>query len=179
MNGLMKNRILIISLLLAAVCTLSGCDMFRSIAGRPTSEELDACRMELKAREAAEQARLAALEMAQKHLRDSIAADEAALDTLKGMGGLLRDPSRLGGFLSAPGSRYYVVAGSFKDGGNAQRYMERILDAGYGAELIRFKSGLTSVGACPSDSPAAFIEQLGRIKDEEFFPKDFWILVNE
>lgn len=177
----MKNRILIISLLAAALCTLCGCDMFRSLAGRPTSKELDACRAELQAIEAAKQAEQAALEAAAQHQRDSIAADEAALVSLKGLGGLLREPSRLGGLSSssALSHRYYIVAGSFKDGSNATRYMERIREAGYNAELIQFKSGLTSVAACPSDSPAAFMEQLGRIKAEEFFPKDFWILVNE
>lgn len=177
----MKNRTLFVSLLSVAVCTLGGCDMFRSIAGRPTSEELEACRVELQAREAAEHARLAAQEQAAKHLRDSIAADEAALESLKGLGGLLREPSKLGGLAASvvPDKRYYAVAGSFRDEANANRYLERILEAGYEAELIRFKSGLTSVGTCPSCSPAAFLEQLGRIKGEEFFPKDFWILVNE
>lgn len=177
----MKNRILFFSLLLVAVCVLGGCDMFRSVVGRPTSKELDACRVELQAIERAEQAKQDALRNAMKHMQDSIAADAAARDSLNAMRGLLRDPSKLGGLSSSSPlvCRYYIVTGSFKDEANAERLKEKIQQAGYGAELIKFKSGLTSVGACPSNSPAAFFSQLERIKGEEFFPKDFWILVNE
>lgn len=177
----MKNRILVTSLLALAVCMLSGCDMFRSMAGRPTSRDIEVMRAELASREAAETARRDSLEKVQRHLQDSIAAATKALEVLAGMGGLVRDPSKLSGLSSSTvlGSRYYAVLGSFKDRANAVKFMERITGAGYPAELVTFRSGLTSVGACCTDDPALFISSLDRIKAESFCPADFWILVNE
>lgn len=176
----MKHRILSIGLIFLTACLSSGCDMFRSIAGRPTSEDLAMMKSETAAREAAEAARRDSLETALRLEADSLAR-ESALDSLKRMGGLLREPSRLGGLASSSvlSSRYYAVLGSFKDSANATRYLERIKTAGYTAELITFRTGLTSVGACPENDPVAFLEMLGKIRGESFCPKDFWILVNE
>lgn len=176
----MKNRFLSIGLIVLAACLSAGCDMFRSLAGRPTSEDLAVMKSETAAREAAEIARRDSLEMALRLEADSLAR-ESALDSLRRMGGLLREPSKLGGLSASSvlSNRYYAVLGSFKDSANATRYMERIRTAGYPAELIVFRTGLTSVGACPENDPAVFLEMLGKIKGESFCPKDFWILVNE
>lgn len=177
----MKNRILYLFILLLVLLPVSGCDMFRSIAGRPTSAELSAIRAEISAREAADMARRDSIEKAQTHLRDSIAAAEAALDSMARMKGLLHDPSKLGGLASSVtlDSRYYAVLGSFKEKSNAVKFMDKIKNGGYPAELIAFRTGFIAVGACPSNDPAVFLEQFGRIKKESFASKDIWILVNE
>lgn len=176
----MKHRIIVFSLLILSVCLVSGCDMFRSLAGRPTSEDLAGMRLELAARETAELARKDSLEKVQARIQDSL-LQAAAMDSLRQFRGLLRDPSRLGGFSSSftPGHKFYAVIGSFKDRSNAERLLSRINDAGFPGELIPFRSGMTSVGACPSDRPAEFLEMLGRIKADPACPNDFWILVNE
>lgn len=176
----MRSRILSIGMILLAACLSGGCDMFRSLAGRPTSADLIVMRDEISMREAAEAARRDSLEKAARLKADSLAR-MSALDSLKKMGGLLREPSKLGGLASSSvlSCKYYAVLGSFKEKSNASRYMERINAEGYGAELITFRTGLTSVGACPENDPLKFLELLGRIKEESFCPKDFWILVNE
>ena len=56
----MKNKILVISAFLIALLTACGCDMFRALAGRPTSSDLKAMRTALVTREAAEGAPRAA-----------------------------------------------------------------------------------------------------------------------
>ncbi len=176
----MKKIFLVSSLLALTACMLCGCDMFRSLAGRPTSGDLAEMRAELARREAVETARRDSVERVFRHQQDSIAAAEKALETLAGLGGLVRDPSQLSGLSShtSLGSRYYAVLGSFKDHSNAVKFMDRIVASGYPAELITFKSGLTSVGACCTDDPAQFLQSLDKIKTESFCPSDFWILVN-
>lgn len=176
----MKHRIIVFSLLMLSICLVSACDMFRSLAGRPTSEDIDMMRMELEYRETEAIARQDSIEKAQARIKDSLAV-EAAKDSLSKLGGLLRNPSRLGGFSSSyvPEHKYYIVMGSFKDRSNAERFAARINDAGFKAELLPFRNGMTSVGACPSDNPGEFLDLFGRIKADPVCPKDYWILVNE
>ena len=110
----MKKIFLVSCLLALAACMLCGCDMFRSLAGRPTSGDLAEMRAELARREAVETARRDSVERVVRHQQDSIAAAQKALETLAGMGGLLREPSQLSGLSSSTslGSRYYAVLGS-------------------------------------------------------------------
>ena len=177
----MKKKILVSSLLALAVCMLSGCDMFRSMAGRPTSKDIDMMRAELASRQAAEAAYRDSVERVLRHQQDSVAAAQKALETLADLGGQLRHPSQLSGLSSSTTLeyRFYAVLGSFKERANAVKFMDRISAAGYSAGLITFRSGLTSVGACCTDDPALFVQSLDKIKAEPFCPSDFWILVNE
>lgn len=180
MLGLMKNKYIVFSVLAATVILVSGCDLFRTIAGRPTSSDLDGMRAELVRRQEAEKQALAeqaALE--EKRIADSIAV-AAALDTLESMGGILRSPEKLGGLSSSTvlDSKYYIVLGSFKEASNASRYAERIINAGFPAKVITFRTGFNSVGVSPSDNPAEFLKSLREVKKQDFFPGDFWILVN-
>lgn len=166
--------------MLLSFCLVCGCDAFRSLAGRPTSEDIEMMRLELEVREAMENARLDSLEKVREHVRDSLAA-EAARDSLMQMRGLLREPARLGGYSSSfvPEFSYAAVLGSFRERANAERLLQRIQESGFTAVLIPFRTGMTSVGACPSDNPAEFLELFGRLKADSVCPEDFWILVNE
>ena len=56
-----------ILLALVVMSTVTGCDFFRKLAGRPTSEEIESKRLEIiMAQKAVEQARLDSLKMEQK-----------------------------------------------------------------------------------------------------------------
>ena len=69
-----------ILLALAVMMTVTGCDFFRRLAGRPTSEYIEEKKLEiLRAEEAAARERLDSLQQEQQAVRDSI----AALDSLK------------------------------------------------------------------------------------------------
>ena len=65
----------IIFLAVAAMFTLTGCDFFRKMAGRPTSEELETMRVEkLRIEEARLQASLVELQKEKQAVEDSIEA---------------------------------------------------------------------------------------------------------
>ena len=68
----MKKVLLFLSVL--SLLSLSGCDMFRRLAGRPTAKELEQLKVEaLKRQEAVHMARIDSLKKVEKTLSDSIA----------------------------------------------------------------------------------------------------------
>jgi hypothetical protein len=176
----MKNKFLVISLLLLTVLVAGGCDMFRALAGRPTSEDLDAMRAELVARKAAEVARQDSLDRV-RHEAEEAARIAAALDTLQSMKGLLRSPARFAGLASGsePTAKYSIVIGSYRDRANAQKYSEKLSGEGYPAEAVSLRNGYTVVGVCPTDDPSELLASLRKVRKERFCPKEYWILVNE
>jgi hypothetical protein len=177
----MKNKILVISAFLLTVLVSGGCDMFRSLAGRPTSADIEAMRVELAAREAAEAARRDSLERAAREAEAEAARIAAALDSLGSMKGFLRTPARLGGLAkgSEPSSKYCIVIGSYLDRANALKYSEKLTAEGFPSEAVSFRNGFTTVGVCPTDNPADLLASLRRVRQQKFCPKEVWILLNE
>ena len=109
--------------------TVSGCDFFRKIAGRPTSDVIEAKRMEMLAD-------IQKKEIREQEIRDSIAAVQKAeqdsvetLQWLKDNGVMIIDASRFGGITADPyldweyatESSYRVILGSFRSRANALR----------------------------------------------------------
>ena len=97
----MKIHLLILAVAMMSV--VSGCDFFRTIAGRPTSDVVENKRIEvLRLEEAAQQARLDSLVRREKEIRDSIAVMDslAALEGIRQSGGTILNPSKLGGLFA-------------------------------------------------------------------------------
>ena len=89
-------------LLVAVMFTVSGCDFFRKLAGRPTSDVIEAKRMEMLAD-------IQKKEIREQEIRDSIAAVQKAeqdsvetLQWLKDNGVMIIDASRFGGITADP-----------------------------------------------------------------------------
>ena len=177
----MKNKILVISAFLLMLSVCCGCDLFRTVAGRPTSEDIEVMRAEIDARAAAEAARQDSLERAAAEAAAAAARSAAALDTLASMKGYLRTPASLGGLSrdNAPSAKYSIVVGSYLDRDNAVKFSEKLTADGFPAEAVRFRNGFTSVCVCPTDDPAGILASLRRVRNEKFCPKEVWILVNE
>ena len=176
----MRNKILVFSAFIMTLALCTGCDFFRTLAGRPTSSDIEAMRVELSAREAAEAARRDSLERVRREAMEA-ARIAAATDTLQSMKGLLRSPSRFAGLAkdSTPSARYSIVIGSYRDRANAMKYSEKLTSEGYPAEAVSFRNGFTAVGVCPTDDPSELLASLRKVRKERFCPKEVWILVNE
>lgn len=171
----MRNTVL--TVLVLASFLVSGCDMFRKLAGRPTAEEIDRMRIEMMAeKEAAHQARIDSLRSVERMLADSL----AILDSLKQMRGTILNPSDMGGmFTTKLGSRYYIVVGSFLRRANAESLFSEVQARGYTPVLVNFRNGFNSVAIAPADNLRQVMESLKAVKTEPFCPDDVWILVNE
>lgn len=152
---------------------VTGCDFFRQLAGRPTSEEIEMKRLEIIR---AEQARLDSIRREQKIAADSL----AALDSIAQYGGTILNPAKLGGlFATRLEARYYVIIGAFRMRSNAEQLLLKARNAGYEPALISFNTGLIAVGLCPCSNIVEAKDALKRVKVEKFCPKDVWILLNE
>lgn len=162
----------------AVMMTVTGCDFFRKLAGRPTSEYIEERKLEiLRRQEAAAQARLDSLQREQKAVRDSI----AALDSLKQQGGTILNPSKLGGlFATKLEARHYIIVGTFRERANAESLLRKVSDAGeYSPALISFRNGMIAVGVCPCNKLPDAVAALESVRKKPFCPSDVWILLNE
>ena len=167
---------------------LSGCDFFRKVAGRPTSDDIEAKRTEIarvEAQRAREQARQDSIRLAIEQAR--IAEEKAvqdsldALTALKEKGCMMYDLASLKGLSSGElTSRYCVVVGSFKDAANADKFIAKVAEDPQMQPLkVRFRTGMIAVGVCPRNKLAEIAGLIDDVRAKSFCPKDAWILVNE
>ena len=174
------KRSLIIAL--ALVTVVSSCDFIRTLAGRPTSEELEQMRLQrMAAAEARHQATLDSMDRAQKHMADSLEAlEKYLLDSLTQAKGTVLNPSKLGGLYTTKlETKYCIVVGAFRNRYYAQRKLKECNEAGYTATIISFRNGLLAVAVCPSNSLSQTLQTLKQLRGKGICPPDSWILINE
>ncbi len=140
----------IMAVLLSIAFTLSGCDFFRSIAGKPTSKEL--AQLKIDAANAEKQKQDSIARAAQIALNEQNAALKNSLD-----------------------KKYYVVVGSFKVPKNADNFKERLDSKGYNTQIIQFKNGYKVLAAFGSDNYAEAYREMEKIMEFQFCPYDVWI----
>ena len=175
----MKKTLILLAVLLLSV---TGCDFIRTLAGRPTSAQVETIRKEkIAAEEARHQAVLDSMEQAKQALADSMARLEAhLLDSLSQAKGTVLNPSTLGGlFTTKLDTKYCIVVGAFRNRAYAERKLKACNAAGYTATIIRFRNGLLAVSVCPSDDLNQTLKTLKRLRGTDVCPEDGWILVND
>ncbi len=179
-----------ILILIAAVFVVEGCDFFRKVAGRPTSEDIKAKKEEIAhvqakmAEHAREQARLDSIKIAMEHARlaeEKAAKDSVdALSTIREKGFMMYDIKSLRGLASGElEHRYYVVVGSFRDAGNADKFIATVSgEPGIDPVKVHFRTGMIAVGVCPRDKVTEVASAVDEVRAKSFCPKDAWVLVN-
>ena len=163
-----------IFLLVLLSLSLSSCDLFRKIAGRPTSADIEKKRSALEMEQKAHNDRLDSLKLLQTQISDSL----AALDSIRLQGSSIVEARQL---TDQEKSRlpysYYVIVGAFGNPENAGRFAQQASEAGYPSTLIRYRNGFTAVGVCPTDRIVDAYESLKTVRLSGFCP-DAWILNN-
>jgi len=167
------KRILFI---LAFLPLLSSCDFFRTLAGRPTSAEIEAKRQYIQRIEEGHRKRLDSLKNEEVRLLDSLSITDAIR---KSAGTILSAGSLDGVTSSRLQKRYYVMVGTFSKKENALSVSERANALGYEATLITYRNGFVAVGLAGTDNLSEAYRSFCKIKDESFCPNDVWILTNE
>lgn len=152
----MKNAFLTIVIIILIATSVTGCDFFRRLAGRPDSEWIETKAAAIRMEEETQRIHRDSLEKAQKALADSMAtADSVRLANHR--------------------YRFCVILGSFSSKENAERYVEEIAAKGYKGELLTFRNS-TAVGVCPTDDEAQAKKSLEELQRQDFCPKGAWIL---
>ena len=156
-------------ILLAALFCTGGCDVFRKLAGRPASPEIEAARTAIE----------------ELHVQVWIALVEAKADSVSAVRLLdsLRvnviNSSVMGGVISAGDvPEYHIVVGSFRNMKNADALLEKVKASGYSASILRLGHGYSAVSACSSASIGDIADAYVRISGESFCPREAWILKN-
>lgn len=147
---------------LALACTLvCGCDFLRSIAGRPTSRQIESAVAERAAaeREAALQDSIRKADAA-RAVEDSIARANAQAPAPEVKGG----------------HGYYVVVGVFESAKNAQKKVNQCGSQGLTATYIRLRSGKYGVIVNPSATEAEGEKMLSSLKARKLCSKGAWLL---
>lgn len=152
----MKNAFLTIAIMALVAASVTGCDFFRRLAGRPDSEWIEAKAEAIRQEEEALRIRQDSLERARKAEADSL----AAADSVR---------------LANHRYRFCVILGSFSSKENAERYVEEIAAKGYKGELLTFRNS-TAVGVCPTDDEAQAKKSLSELQRQDFCPNGAWIL---
>ena len=168
-------------LLFAAVWLVTGCDFVRTLAGRPTTAQLEQIRKNrIAAEEAAHQAKLDSMAKAEKAMAEALAAREAhLLDSLTQAKGTVLNPSKMWGLYTTKlESKYCIVVGAFRVRSYAERKLNQCNQAGYTATIISFRNGLLAVAICPSNNLDETLKTLKQLRGTEVCPKDGWILMN-
>ncbi len=168
------KKLSVIVLLAASVTVLGGCDLLRKMAGRPTSEEIEAKRQLIESEQAGHRGRLDSLEIMQAQISDSL----EILDSIKAMKSSIVEARQLSESVrrSLP-SRYYVIVGTFGKADNAAKCASLAEKAGYTPTQIRYRNGFTAVGVCATDSLPEAFSKLSEIRGSGFCA-DAWILDN-
>ena len=141
---------------------LSGCDFFRSMLNKPTSKDIDKMRIEAeKARKIAEEARFRAAE------QDAIALAEAQrkLEEEK----VKQDQDHL------PKERYYLIYGSFRVEGNAEKLYEQAKGMELSPVRIKFKNGFDLVAFEAFDNLHEAYSRMNFWLSQEGTPDDIWV----
>ena len=180
----------VILLMFAVMTITTGCDFFRVLAGRPTSDDIQSKRIEImKNEEAALQARLDSIAKVEsealKTVQDSIDAfayirdNKVIINDASKVGGISKDELKEDMGSAGYGTRYRVVLGSFKDRSNAVKLGYAIGESGdFCPHFIVLRTGMIIVAACPSDKIQNVVWGLKELKDraKDVCPADAWIL---
>lgn len=140
------------SLFLIAATMLTSCDFFRSLAGKPTSKDIERMRIEAQAKK---QRQLDSINKAKADSMALIAAMEAEKNALK--------------------ERFYVVLGSFKVQGNAERMYQFLEKNNYTPRTIRFKNGFELVSAASTNNLQEALKIMDELLAFEYCPDDVWV----
>ena len=140
------------SLFLIAATMLTSCDFFRSLAGKPTSKDIERMRIEAQAKK---QRQLDSINKAKADSLALIAAMEAEKNALK--------------------ERFYVVLGSFKVQGNAERMYQFLEKNNYTPRTIRFKNGFELVSAASTNNLQEALKIMDELLAFEYCPDDEWV----
>ena len=161
----MRQFLLIIALC-ATLGLCGGCDFLRSVAGRPTSEQLAASKAEA---EKAEAARAAALKARAEYEEASRKFGESGIK-------IARASEYQWICTEALTADFYIVVGTFRRESNANALFKTLTDAGYSPVIIPYKDGRRAVASCAAGTLPEAWAGLEKVRFESFCPADVWMI---
>jgi hypothetical protein len=177
------RKVLLPIMFCAAVLSVSSCDFLRSLAGRPTSEQLkSASKAPEVTAEAVEQDSLA-VETPQEQVQEQPSAQQQGEPEYE----MVRRHGRLNvpfaythtnsSLKSTPEHTYYILVGTYRQKPTLNKMISDARKAGYEPCLLEYVNGLVSVGLLPCDNIEQAIDAYATVKNEKFCPGDACVLI--
>ena len=169
------------------VLSVSSCDLFRSLAGRPTSAELkspleqpqsSAQQMQAITEEPAITTEQTAPEETIAVASPQAKKEEYTMVKREGRMSVPLAYTHTNSTLKAtPEHSYYIIVGTYRQRPTLNKMIKDAHDAGYETFLLEYSNGLTSVGLMPCDNLGEAIDAYAKVSKEDFCPKDACILI--
>ena len=169
------------------VLSVSSCDLFRSLAGRPTSAELKSTKKKQKISAKKKKAKTEdpAITTEQTAPEETIAVaspqakkEEYTMVKREGRMSVPLAYTHTNSTLKAtPEHSYYIIVGTYRQRPTLNKMIKDAHDAGYETFLLEYSNGLTSVGLMPCDNLGEAIDAYAKVSKEDFCPKDACILI--
>ncbi len=191
----MKKLIQTVLILIPVALAATGCDFFRKLAGRPTSDQIaamaEAIRLEESAR-IADSLRKALAEPqedsaattpapatpAAQAASTPTASSPVTATTTPAAAAPATAPSAPATAAPAPAGdlkRFYVVMASFGNSANANKYASILEAKGYPATILK-RGSYQVVAVCGTDDEAAIKQSFDEIRRQDFCPQGVWII---
>ena len=191
----MKKLIQTVLILIPVALAATGCDFFRKLAGRPTSDQIaamaEAIRLEESAR-IADSLRKALAEPqedsaattpapatpAAQAASTPTASSPVTAATTPAAATPATAPSAPAAAAPAPAGdlkRFYVVMASFGNSANANKYASILEAKGYPATILK-RGSYQVVAVCGTDDEAAIKQSFDEIRRQDFCPQGVWII---
>ena len=176
----MKKLIQTVLILIPVALAATGCDFFRKLAGRPTSDQIAAMAEAIRLEESA---RIAdSLRKALAEPQEDSAATTPAPATQAASTPTASSPvtaaTTPAAAASAPAGdlkRFYVVMASFGNSANANKYASILEAKGYPATILK-RGSYQVVAVCGTDDEAAIKQSFDEIRRQDFCPQGVWII---
>lgn len=179
----MKKLIQTVLILIPVALAATGCDFFRKLAGRPTSDQIaamaEAIRLEESAR-IADSLRKALAEPQEDSAATTPApatpaAQAASTPTASSPVTAATTPATAAPAPAGDLKRFYVVMASFGNSANANKYASILEAKGYPATILK-RGSYQVVAVCGTDDEAAIKQSFDEIRRQDFCPQGVWII---
>jgi len=176
----MKKLIQTVLILIPVALAATGCDFFRKLAGRPTSDQIaamaEAIRLEESAR-IADSLRKALAEPQEDSAATTPAPATQAASTPTASSPVTATTTPAAAAPAPAGDlkRFYVVMASFGNSANANKYASILEAKGYPATILK-RGSYQVVAVCGTDDEAAIKQSFDEIRRQDFCPQGVWII---
>lgn len=178
----MKKLIQTVLILIPVALAATGCDFFRKLAGRPTSDQIAAMAEAIRLEESA---RITdSLRKALAEPQEDSAATTPAPATPAAQAASTPTASSPVTAATTPAAapahagdlkRFYVVMASFGNSANANKYASILEAKGYPATILK-RGSYQVVAVCGTDDEAAIKQSFDEIRRQDFCPHGVWII---
>ena len=153
----------------------TACDFIRTVAGRPTSDQIAAKAALIQEHE---QAVLDSLRM-EALIQQERQEEELARVMIAEMGYKMNDSFSFGNPLTTLVEKYYVIIGVYRTNAVADKQIADVTAKGFNPTRLLFNDGVQYVVMCSSNNLKVISTALRQATELGACPKDTWIYVND